>query len=225
VSYTKNFLAPCHLADVRKICSSSNIRSYTANMRHMSTKFMPLATPRSAVSFIVSLYGLSIYGSTALVDVGCYFSFLMYTQSVGFLGRGISPSQGRSLHTKQHTQNKRTQTSMPWVGFEPTIPVFERAKTFHALDRASTVNGRFMVNIGKYGFVFNWLSTTPRRHIGEWRYSSIILYLGTRSRRMVSFTTRPLYPRGKSRSRAGLDTGEKEDLLPLSGIEPRPSSV
>jgi hypothetical protein len=33
------------------------------------------------------------------------------------------------LHTGQHTQ-----TSMPQVGFEPTIPVFDRAKTVHALD-------------------------------------------------------------------------------------------
>jgi hypothetical protein len=39
------------------------------------------------------------------------------------------------------TQNKHRQTSMPWVGFEPTIPVFERAKTVHALDRAATVTG------------------------------------------------------------------------------------
>jgi hypothetical protein len=30
---------------------------------------------------------------------------------------------------------------MPRVGFEPTIPVFERAKTVHALDRAATVIG------------------------------------------------------------------------------------
>jgi hypothetical protein len=28
---------------------------------------------------------------------------------------------------------------MPRVGFEPTIPAFERAKTVHALDRAVTV--------------------------------------------------------------------------------------
>jgi hypothetical protein len=28
---------------------------------------------------------------------------------------------------------------MPREGVEPTIPVFERAKTFHALDRAATV--------------------------------------------------------------------------------------
>jgi hypothetical protein len=44
-------------------------------------------------------------------------------------------------HRTAQTQNKRTQTSMPRVGFEPTIPVFERAKTVHALDRAATVNG------------------------------------------------------------------------------------
>jgi hypothetical protein len=40
-----------------------------------------------------------------------------------------------------YTQNKRTQTSMLRVGFEPTIPVFERAKTVHALDRAAAVIG------------------------------------------------------------------------------------
>jgi hypothetical protein len=28
---------------------------------------------------------------------------------------------------------------MPQVGFEPTIPGFERAKTFHALDRGAAV--------------------------------------------------------------------------------------
>jgi hypothetical protein len=30
---------------------------------------------------------------------------------------------------------------MPLAGFEPTMPVFERAKTCHALDRADTVTG------------------------------------------------------------------------------------
>jgi hypothetical protein len=30
---------------------------------------------------------------------------------------------------------------MPQVGFEITIPVFEQAKTFHAIDRAATVIG------------------------------------------------------------------------------------
>jgi hypothetical protein len=38
-------------------------------------------------------------------------------------------------------------TTTARVGLEPTIPVFERAKTFYALDRAATVNGpiRFMI--------------------------------------------------------------------------------
>jgi hypothetical protein len=31
---------------------------------------------------------------------------------------------------------------MPQVGFEPTIPVFERAKTVHASNGAATVIGR-----------------------------------------------------------------------------------
>jgi hypothetical protein len=30
---------------------------------------------------------------------------------------------------------------MPRVGFEPTIPIFERAKTAHALDRSAAVIG------------------------------------------------------------------------------------
>jgi hypothetical protein len=39
------------------------------------------------------------------------------------------------------TQNKRTQTSMPRVGFETTTSMFERAQSVHAVDRAATVMG------------------------------------------------------------------------------------
>jgi hypothetical protein len=52
---------------------------------------------------------------------------------------GISPPQGRYLHTGQHKYNKRIQTSMPRVGFEPTIPALERGKRVHTLDWAATV--------------------------------------------------------------------------------------
>jgi hypothetical protein len=38
---------------------------------------------------------------------------------------------------------------MPRMGFEHTIPVFERAKTFHALDRAATVTGENKSNKSK----------------------------------------------------------------------------
>jgi hypothetical protein len=67
--------------------------------------------------------------------------FLDLRLSVGLLGRGISPTQGRYLRRTTQAQNKRRQTSMPSVGVEPTIPVSERAKIFHALDRAATVVG------------------------------------------------------------------------------------
>jgi hypothetical protein len=46
-------------------------------------------------------------------------------------------------HMTAQTQNKRTETTMPQVGVEPTIPVFERAKTVHDIDRAAAVNGKF----------------------------------------------------------------------------------
>jgi hypothetical protein len=66
------------------------------------------------------------------------FQFLnLSKQSVGLLGRGISPS----AHRTAQTQNKRRETVMPQVRFEPTNPVFERAKTVYALYRTATVIG------------------------------------------------------------------------------------
>jgi hypothetical protein len=87
-------------------------------------------------SILLSVY---IYDPTALVDLDRVSNFLIYTQSVGLLVRGISPPQGRNLLTEQHKQNKRTQTFVSRVRFEPMIPVFEQAKTYDALDPAATV--------------------------------------------------------------------------------------
>jgi hypothetical protein len=59
---------------------------------------------------------------------------------------------GRPLPAQAtQTQNKRRQTSMPRVGFEPTIPVFERAKTLHSLDRAAIVIGTCVSQTWKFG--------------------------------------------------------------------------
>jgi FAD synthase len=71
----------------------------------------------------------------------CFTSVFNLRQSVGLLGRDISPSQGLYL---THIQNKQKQTSMSRVGFEPRMPVLERAKTFHILDCAATVIGNQM---------------------------------------------------------------------------------
>jgi hypothetical protein len=87
------------------------------------------------VSIYLCIY-LSIYLSVYLSVYLIYLSMILqpfcwtlatnfsvswsYRQLVGFLRRGISPSQGRHLHTEQHKHRiNTTQTSMPWVGFEP----------------------------------------------------------------------------------------------------------
>jgi hypothetical protein len=81
------------------------------------------------------------YGSTTLCwALAIYSVSWSYTQTVGLLEWGIRQSQGRYLHTAQHKHTR--QTTMPWVGFESTIPAFERVKTVHAFDRAATVMGR-----------------------------------------------------------------------------------
>jgi hypothetical protein len=85
------------------------------------------------------------YISTAiLLYLGRFLRYLdLFTQSVGLLGRGMSPSRGRYPHTEQqkHRICKCIQTSMPRAELELTVPVFERVKTVHALDRAATLFG------------------------------------------------------------------------------------
>jgi hypothetical protein len=77
------------------------------------------------------------------LDLGRFFSFLI-PHTVGMIPWTGDQPVARPLptHRTTRTQNKRTQTSMLLVGFEPMTPVFERAKTVHALDRVATVIGR-----------------------------------------------------------------------------------
>jgi hypothetical protein len=55
---------------------------------------------------------------------------------------GVQPvARPRPTRRTTQTQNKRIHTSMPWVGFEPTILAFKRAKMVHALAREVTAIG------------------------------------------------------------------------------------
>jgi hypothetical protein len=48
-----------------------------------------------------------------LLGLGLFFSFVnFFTQSVGLLGREMSPSQGRYLHTGQHKHRKNAHTDI-----------------------------------------------------------------------------------------------------------------
>jgi hypothetical protein len=74
------------------------------------------------------------------LDPGRFFSFLIpYTIGRIPWTEDQSVARPRPTHRTTQTQNKRTQTSIPRVGFKPTTPVFERTKTVHVLDRAAIV--------------------------------------------------------------------------------------
>jgi hypothetical protein len=100
---------------------------------------------------------------------------------------GHQPSQVRYLHRTIQTQNKRTQTSMPWVGFEPMNPVFERAKTFHAFDRGATVIAHhYNYRHVKLGWIVNILTLFVRiifvcHHPQKWRGCHILRLCSTQN--------------------------------------------
>jgi hypothetical protein len=106
-----------------------------------------------SISLSICLYLLSIYFSIYLylsIYLWLYspcrpwalFQFLNPYTVGRIVWTGDQPvSRPLPTNRKIQTQNKRTQTSMPRVGFEPMIPVFHRAKRVHALDRAATVMG------------------------------------------------------------------------------------
>jgi hypothetical protein len=81
-----------------------------------------------------------------------------YTESVGLLGRGISQSQGRYLHTGQykHRINTHTQPCLKW-DWNPRPLVFKRAQTVHALHRTVTMIDLTSISSTKY------LSTNTRK--------------------------------------------------------------
>jgi hypothetical protein len=73
------------------------------------------------------------------------FQFLnLFIQTVGLLGRVISSSQGRYLHTGQHKHRINActhQTFHALNGIRNHDPGFRASVTVHALDRSATVAG------------------------------------------------------------------------------------
>jgi hypothetical protein len=122
-----------------------NIREHGASCRPVSPGGGKLISTSSVTQLLVSSYWiyLSIYGSTVLVDFGLIFSFLIYTQSVGLLGRAISLSQGRYLYTQKHEDriNAHRYPHLEWESNPRSLLLSERAKTVHALDRTAIVIG------------------------------------------------------------------------------------
>jgi hypothetical protein len=85
---------------------------------------------------------ISLHGSTALVELGRFFRFLILYAVGRTPWTGDNPvARQLPTHRTTQTQKKCTQTSVPRVGFEPTIPVFKWTKKIHALDGEAPVIG------------------------------------------------------------------------------------
>jgi hypothetical protein len=97
-------------------------------------------------------FSLTLHPPWALAPDFFFFSFMIILQMIGLLGRVISSSQGFYLNTEQHKYRINTytyKTSMPCVGFEPTIPTTEWAKTVRSLDLSATVTGLYLYGLPK----------------------------------------------------------------------------
>jgi hypothetical protein len=81
-----------------------------------------------------------------LLDLCSFSCFLRFLQSRwdSYDGGSARRNGATYINRTAQTQNERTQTSMPQVGFEPSIRVFACAKTLHARERESTAIGGFM---------------------------------------------------------------------------------
>jgi hypothetical protein len=107
---------------------------------------------------------LSLYGSTALIDLDCFFSFLIHSQSVGLLGRGISPSQGRYLHTERHKHR---------INAHKHINAFSGIQN-HDLSVRAGEDGSCLRPRGHYHRLYGGISETKTggRNQSTWRKSS-----------------------------------------------------
>jgi hypothetical protein len=114
---------------------AANMRSEFYYYRNTMCSFRSYLEHSFLFSFFFSM-APHFFGSWPL------FSFLiLYTVCRTPWAEDQPIARSLPTHRTTHTQNERTQISMCRVGFESTIPVFERAKTVPALDRAATVIG------------------------------------------------------------------------------------
>jgi hypothetical protein len=103
-----------------------------------------------------------------LLGSGSFFNFvILYIVDITPCMGDRYVARPLPTHRTAQTQHKCTQISMPWVGFEQTIPEFERTKTVHALDRAATVIGIYSRMVGLTIIYWNWFKS--ERSWPTWR--------------------------------------------------------
>jgi hypothetical protein len=152
------------LQNIIKLNKFSRPRWAGHTVRVRTTKMISYKTAREEATtetpgHISSSSSSSSWLYSPLLGLDCFFSFLILHTLGWTPWTGDQPVERPLLtHRTIQTQNKGTQTSMAWVGFELTIPVLNRAKAIHALDRAVTVIGprhRWEDKMGKFVPVLN----------------------------------------------------------------------
>jgi hypothetical protein len=121
---------------------------------------------------------LFLYGCTFHVDLCTQqaYNIKLDNTKEGNNRHPGNKKEDKFVFKKRLTQmNKRTQTSMPWVGFERTIRVLERAKMAHALVCAAIMIGviekyRFGYESKRKWNVFTW---NKNRDVKKLQFSSV----------------------------------------------------
>jgi hypothetical protein len=144
------------------VCSEIVMREQAKTERPISYSFFTLHVAHKYCYLKLLLLLLLLWLYSPLLGLGRFFRFLILYTVVRTPWMQDQPV-ARPLPTcwTTQTQNKRTQYRHQclWVGLEPTIPAFERAKTIHALDHVANVTGTWM----KYGTVFSLRLMKHRR--------------------------------------------------------------
>jgi hypothetical protein len=131
-----------------QLCSSYShngiLRSIVHNNDDMKRLDTALERRAHSMSFTNILPTIYLWLYSPLLELGRFFSFLILYTDGRTPRTGDQPvSKPLPTHRTTRTQNERIQTSLPQVGFETTIPVIERGKTLHALDRVARTTGRY----------------------------------------------------------------------------------
>jgi hypothetical protein len=115
---------------------------YTGTFSCLISHFSVIKKRRSSCDLVMGSIDFLLLSLGAWASVKRFVSlqFLNLRHSVGFLGRGISLTQGRNLHRTIRTQNKRVRMSMSGVRtHDPGVRVSEDSSCL--IPRAVTVIG------------------------------------------------------------------------------------
>jgi hypothetical protein len=116
-----------------------------------------------------------IYGSTALVDLGRFYSFLIYTQSVGLLGRGSARRKNNTNRINAHRHPCLEWDLNPWSKCScerrQSMPLWSASEVTYKTKFGTRYTQHWM----KWGKHFRELlmTSTPTKHWATFHLSDI----------------------------------------------------